>query len=90
MEVLTVNLNNINPLALIALLVAVLSLLGPALLYAGITIGTLRSTAKNAHKRIDRLETLLTHQFEQLRGDLKESIATAWRNCPLAHNHKEE
>ena len=66
-------------------LIAFLALVGPALVYLGMKLGTLQQSSEGAHKRIDRLEKMLTDEFRQMREALNASIRDAWRNCPLAH-----
>jgi len=83
-------MENINPLALAGVLIAVTGLVAPALVYLGISIGALRKSTEQAHNRVDRMEMMLAEEFRELRNDLKTAIATAWRNCPLAESkHKE-
>jgi hypothetical protein len=56
------------------------------LVYLGIRLGVVISSARSAHHRIDTLETLLQVEFAAMRTDLKDAIKNAWRNCPLAHD----
>lgn len=67
------------------LMIALFGLVSPALVYLGIRLGTLQQSTDGAHKRIDRLEQLLTTEFRALRAELRTSIEESWRNCPLAH-----
>ena len=78
-------------LTVLGILVAVLSVLAPALVYLGISLGTQRTSSSAAHNRIDntnvrvdKLEILLREEFQELRLTMKESLESAWRNCPLA------
>ena len=73
-----------NFLTMAGLLVAVMALLGPALVYLGMQLGSLRQQTTAAHKRIDRLEETLTREFELLRTTLDQSIRDGWKHCPLA------
>jgi len=73
-------------IALIGVVVATLALVGPALVYLGLKLGTLTNSSEGAHKRIDRLELMLTEEFRLLRGSIATMIGDAWKNCPLAHD----
>ncbi len=63
--------DSINPMAMIALNLALLGLIGPALVYLGIALGTQRRATEDAHSRIDRMEAVITAGFAELRKDVR-------------------
>lgn len=66
------------------LIVAILALVGPALVWLGLTVGRLSERTTTSHKRIDKLEERLSTEFEKLADRLDLSIRNGWRHCPLA------
>lgn len=71
----------------VGILLGILALIGPGLVYLGVSIGTLRSSTRSAHHRLDKLESTLVEEIRLLRGEIRESIQEAWRNCPVAVDH---
>lgn len=65
-------------------LIALLALVGPALLLLGVWLGSIRASTRSAHHRIDQIEDKLTSEFKQMREALTHSLERAWMNCPLA------
>jgi len=62
----------------------ILVAIASALVVLGVFLGSLRSSTRSAHHRLDKLEGKLTDEFRELRRTLKESIESAYLHCPLA------
>lgn len=74
-----------NPTTIIAIAAGLLAL--------GIWLGSLRTSNRSAHARIDKLESLLASELRQFRHELREdrkelahAVGEAWKNCPLARS----
>lgn len=74
--------------AMVGVLVALLSLVGPGLIFLGFKLGQLQISTRAAHTRIDRLEEQLRMEFRALNESLTTAIKDAWRNCPLATHER--
>jgi len=91
-----------NELAVwIGVVIALLALVGPALVWIGIRLGALQAATSAAHHRIDETdarfekhEERMDDRFEKLTQTLSQAIKNGWRHCPLAtagepHKHGE-
>jgi len=83
------------------LVIALVALIGPALLYAGITIGRINEKTQNtkdwlkavdaeAKSRDRDLERRLTNEFKTLGDRLEEAVKNGWMHCPLAQKEHDK
>jgi hypothetical protein len=77
--------------AVIGVFIAILAVVGPALVILGIRLGENRASTRAAHHRLDsielrhdRLEELLAEKFDDMKQSLNGAIREAYRWCPLA------
>jgi hypothetical protein len=77
-------------IAVAGVVIGLFGLLGPALIYLGVCLGTLRQSSLGAHKRIDRLEEILNDLPTAIREEMRDVIQQGWKNCPLALQHSKE